>query len=77
MSIIGDGTSFLVLKSNKSREDRFDCQSKYVNDLLKNFGMKNAISIKAHMVTNGHLHFDEKEFWFKPFFLWLLLIQWC
>jgi hypothetical protein len=27
-------------KSSKLREDRFDCQSKYVNDLLKNFGMK-------------------------------------
>jgi hypothetical protein len=33
--------------------------------------MKNAISIKAHMVTNGHLHIDEKEFWFEAFLLWL------
>jgi hypothetical protein len=47
-----------------------------VNDRLKNFGMKNAISIKAHIVTNGHLHLDEKEFWFETFLLWLLLIQW-
>jgi hypothetical protein len=74
MTMIGDGNSFLVLKSSKLMEDRFDCQSKYVNDLLKNFGIKNAISIKAHMVTNGHLHLDEKEFWFQTFLLWLLLI---
>jgi hypothetical protein len=74
-----NGTSFSVLKSSKLRKDIFACQSKYVNDLLKNFGMKNAISIKAHMVTNGHLHLDEKEFWFKfkTCLLWLWLIQWC
>jgi hypothetical protein len=70
-------TLFLVLKSSKLTEDKYDCQSKYVNDLLKNFGMKNAISIKEHIVTNGHLHLDEKEFWFEKFLLRLLLIQWC
>jgi hypothetical protein len=68
-----DETSFLVLKSSKSTEDRFDCQSKYVNDLLKNFSMKNAISIKAHIVTNGRLHLDEKVFLVQDIFTTVII----
>ena len=35
------------------------CQSKYVNDILKKFGMEDAKPIKTAMATNGHLDLDE------------------
>jgi hypothetical protein len=37
----------------------FIYQSKYVNDLLKRFGMDNSKSIKTPMSTNAHLDLDE------------------
>jgi hypothetical protein len=38
----------------------FICQSKYVNDLLKRFGMDNSKPIKTPMATNAHLDLDER-----------------
>ena len=35
------------------------CQSKYVKDIMKKFGMENAKPIKTPMATNGHLDLDE------------------
>ena len=35
------------------------CQSKYVKDILKKFGMEDAKPIKTPMATNGHLDLDE------------------
>jgi hypothetical protein len=66
--MISEWNFILGPQSTKLTEDRFDWQYKYVNDLIKNFGMKTAISIKAHMVTNGHLHLDEKDFGSRLFY---------
>ena len=35
------------------------CQSNYVKDILKKFGMEDAKPIKTPMATNGHLDLDE------------------
>ena len=35
------------------------CQSKYVKDILKKFGMEDAKPIKTPMATNEHLDLDE------------------
>ena len=35
------------------------CQSKYVKNILKKFGMEDAKPIKTPMATNGHLDLDE------------------
>jgi hypothetical protein len=44
----------------KQRKDEtFICQSKYVNDLLKRFGMDNSNPIKTPMTINDHLDLDE------------------
>jgi hypothetical protein len=34
------------------------CQTKYIQDILKKFGMKNAKPIMTPMGTNGHLDLD-------------------
>jgi hypothetical protein len=41
------------------KEGTFVCQSKYVKDILKKFGMEDAKPIKTLMATNGHLDLDE------------------
>jgi hypothetical protein len=40
-------------------DSTFVCQSKYVKDILKKFGMEDAKPIKTPMATNGHLDLDE------------------
>jgi hypothetical protein len=40
------------------QEGTFICQSKYIQDILKKFGIKNAKPIKTPMGTNGHLDLD-------------------
>ena len=44
-------------KSSNSR--KVPCQSKYVKDILKKFGMKDAKPIKTPVATNGHLDLNE------------------
>jgi hypothetical protein len=41
------------------KEGTYVCQSKYVKDILKKFGMEDAKPIKTPMTTNGHLDLDE------------------
>jgi hypothetical protein len=36
----------------------FISQTKYIQDILKKFGMKNGKPIKTPMGTNGHLNLD-------------------
>jgi hypothetical protein len=43
----------------QTKDGTFICQSKYVNDLLKRFGMDNSKSIKTPMTTNAHLDLDD------------------
>jgi hypothetical protein len=48
---------FLGFQSNSKRAP-FICQTKYIQDILKKFGIKNAKLIKTPMGTNGHLDLD-------------------
>jgi hypothetical protein len=59
MSMIGELSFFLGLQVKQTKDGTFICQSKYVNDLLKRFGMDNSKSIKTPMATNAHLDLDE------------------
>jgi hypothetical protein len=59
MSMIGELSFFLRLQVKQLKEGTFVCQSKYVRDLLKKFGMKDAKPIKTPMATNGHFDLDE------------------
>jgi hypothetical protein len=43
----------------QTKDGTFICQSKYVNNLLKRFGMDNSKPIKTPMATNVHLDLDE------------------
>jgi len=59
MSMIGELSFFLGLQIKQLKEGTFVCQSKYVKDILKKFGMDDAKPIKTPMATNGHLDLDE------------------
>jgi hypothetical protein len=59
MSMIGELSFFLGLQVKQTKDETFICQSKYVNDLLKRFGMDNSKSIKTPMATKTHLGLDE------------------
>jgi hypothetical protein len=59
MSMIAELSFFLGLQVKQTKDGTFIFQSKYVNDLLKRFGMDNSKSIKTPMATNAHLDLDE------------------
>jgi hypothetical protein len=59
MSMIDELSLFLGLQVEQRKDVTFISQSKYVNDLLKRFGMDNSKSIKTPMATNAHLDLDE------------------
>ena len=61
MSMISELSFFLGLQIKQLKECTFVCQSKYVKDLLKKFGMEDAKPIKTPMATNGHLDLDEGD----------------
>jgi hypothetical protein len=42
MSMIGELSFFLGLQIKQLKEGTFVCQSKYLKDILKKFGMENA-----------------------------------
>jgi hypothetical protein len=60
ISIIRELSFFLDLQVKQTEDGTFICQSKYVNDLLKRFGMNNSNPIKTPMATNVHLDLDEE-----------------
>jgi hypothetical protein len=49
---------FLGFQIKELQEGTFISQTKYTQDILKNFGMKDAKPIKAPKGTNGHLDLD-------------------
>jgi hypothetical protein len=55
MSMMGELKYFLVFQIKQLQEGTFIYQTKYIQDILKKFGMKNAKAIKTPMGTNGHL----------------------
>jgi hypothetical protein len=59
MSMIGELSFFLDLQVKQTKDATFICQSKYVNDLLKRFGMDNSKPIKTPMAINAHLDLDK------------------
>jgi hypothetical protein len=58
MSTMGELKYFLGLQIKQLQEGTFICKTKYIQDIFKKFGMKNAKPIKAPMGTNGHLDLD-------------------
>jgi hypothetical protein len=55
MFMMGELKYFLGFQIKQLQEGTFICQTKYIQDILKKFGMKDAKPIKTHMGTNGHL----------------------
>jgi hypothetical protein len=58
MSIMGELKYFLGFQIKQLKEGTFTSQTKYIQDILKKFGMKNVKPIKTPMGTNGHLDLD-------------------
>jgi hypothetical protein len=58
MSMMGELKYFFGFQIKKLQEGTFMCQTKYIQDILKKFGMKNTKPIKTPMGTNGHLDLD-------------------
>jgi hypothetical protein len=60
MSMMGEVKYFLGFQIKQLQESTFISQTKYIQDILKKFGMKNAKPIKTPMGTNGHLDLDTR-----------------
>jgi hypothetical protein len=58
MSMIGELKYFLRFQIKQLQEGTFFCQTKYIQDILNKFGMKDSKPIKTPMGTNGHLDLD-------------------
>jgi hypothetical protein len=58
MSMMDELKYFLGFQIKQLQEGTFICQTKYIQDILKKFGMKNAKLVKTTMGTNGHLDLD-------------------
>jgi hypothetical protein len=58
MSMMGELKYFLGFRIKQLQEGTFISQTKYIQDILKKFGMKNGKPIKTPMGTNGHLDLD-------------------
>jgi hypothetical protein len=58
MSMMGELKYFLGFQAKQLQEGTFISQTKYIQDILTKFGMKDAKPIKTPMGTNGHLDHD-------------------
>jgi hypothetical protein len=58
MSMMGELKYFLGFQVNQLPDGTFISQTKYIQDILNKFGMKDAKPIKTPMETNGHLDLD-------------------
>jgi hypothetical protein len=58
ISMMGELNYFLGFQIKQLQEGTFISQTKYIQDTLKKFGMKNVKPIKTPMGTNGHLDLD-------------------
>jgi hypothetical protein len=59
MSMMGDLNYFLGFEVKQIKEGTFISQTKYTQDLLKRFGMKDAKPAKTLMGTDGHLDLNK------------------
>jgi hypothetical protein len=55
ISMMGELMYFFGFQIKQLQEGTFISQTKYIQDLLKKFGMTNSKPIKTPMGTNGHL----------------------
>ena len=60
MNMMGELTYFLGLHVNQKEDGIFICQSKYVKDLLKKFGMEDSSPAKTPISTSIKLDEDKK-----------------
>jgi hypothetical protein len=58
MSMMGELKYFLGFQIKQLQDGTFINQTKYIQDILKKFGMKDGKPIKTPMGTNGHLDLD-------------------
>jgi hypothetical protein len=58
MSMMGELKYFLGFQVKELQDGTFISQTKYIQDILNKFGMKDAKPIKTPMGTNGHLDLD-------------------
>jgi hypothetical protein len=58
MSMMGELKYFLGFQVKQLQEGTFISQTKYIQDILAKFGMKDAKPINTPMGTNGHLDLD-------------------
>jgi hypothetical protein len=70
MSMMGELTYFLGFQVKQLKEGTFLSQTKYIQDILKKFGMKETKSTKTTMGTDKHLDLntggksvDQKVYW--------------
>jgi hypothetical protein len=56
--MIGELKYLLGFQVKQHKDGTFISQTKYVQDILNKFGMKDAKPIKTSMGTNGHLDLD-------------------
>jgi hypothetical protein len=59
MSMMGELTYFLRFQVKQLKDDTFISQTKYTQDLLKRFGMKDAKPTKTPMETDGHVDLNK------------------
>jgi hypothetical protein len=60
MSMMGELKYFLGFQIKQLQDGNFISQAKYIQDILKKFGMKNGKPIKTPMGANGHLDLDTR-----------------
>jgi hypothetical protein len=58
--MMGELKYFLGFQVKQLQEGTFINQTKYIQDILTKFGMKDAKPIKTPMGTNGHLDLDTR-----------------
>jgi hypothetical protein len=58
MSMMGELKYFLGFQVKQLQEGTFITQTKYIQDILTKFGMKDAKPVKTPMGTSGHLDLD-------------------
>jgi hypothetical protein len=58
MSMMGELKYFLGFQIKQLQEGTFISQTRYIQDILNKFGMKDGKPIKTPMGTNGHLDLD-------------------
>jgi hypothetical protein len=61
MSMMGELKYFLGFQVKQLQDGTFISQTKYIQDILNKFGMKDAKPIKTPMGTNGHLDLDTRD----------------